>query len=187
VLGALCATVGSVMATEAVKLICGVGDPLVGRLLVLDALGSRWRTLPVRAPEHRRPVTELVDYDAFCATAAPPAPGAADDEIDVRTLARMLRARAAGEEDFVLVDVREPHERDIVTIPGDVAVPLADLEAAPLALGADGQRLVLYCRSGVRSAHALEVLRAAGRADAVHVAGGVLAWVREIEPRKPVY
>jgi sulfur-carrier protein adenylyltransferase/sulfurtransferase len=187
VLGALCATVGSVMATEAVKLICGVGEPLVGRLLVLDALGSRWRSLPVRAPEQRRPVTELVDYDAFCGTPPAPAPGAAGDEIDVRTLARMLRAREAGEEDFVLVDVREQHEREIVAIPGDVAVPLADLEAAPLALGADGRRVVLYCRSGARSARALAALRAAGHADAVHVAGGVLAWVREIEPDKPVY
>ena len=191
VLGALCATVGSVMATEAVKLVCGTGDPLVGRLLVLDALSARWRTLPVRAPEQRRPVTELIDYDAFCGTPfAPPAsePSAADgDEIDVRTLARMLAARDAGEEDFVLVDVREPHEREIVTIPGAVAVPLAELEADPLAVGADGRRVVLHCRSGERSGRALAALRAAGRTDAVHVTGGVLAWVREIEPGKPVY
>jgi adenylyltransferase/sulfurtransferase len=109
------------------------------------------------------------------------------DAVDVRTLARMLRAREAGEEDFLLVDVREPHEREIVAIPGDVAVPLADLEAAPLALGADGQRVVLYCRSGVRSARGLAALRAAGHLDALHVEGGVLAWVREIEPDKPVY
>jgi molybdopterin/thiamine biosynthesis adenylyltransferase/rhodanese-related sulfurtransferase len=191
VLGALCATVGSVMATEAVKLICGVGEPLVGRLLVVDALGSRWRTLPVRAPEHRRVVTELIDDDAFCEAPPPPGsaalPDAADDEIDVRTLARMLSARDAGEDDFLLVDVREPLEREIVAIPGDVAVPLADLEADPLAVGTHGRRLVLYCRSGARSARALAALRAAGRADAVHVAGGVLAWVREVEPGKPVY
>jgi len=187
VLGALCATVGSVMATEAVKLVCGTGDPLVGRLLVLDALGGRWRTLPVRAPEGRRPVTGLIDYDAFCGTSFPP-PGSADgDEIDVRTLARMLAARDAGEDDFVLVDVREPHEREIVAIPGAVGVPLAELEADPLAVGADGRRVVLHCRSGERSGRALAALRAAGRTDAVHVRGGVLAWVREIEPGKPVY
>jgi rhodanese-related sulfurtransferase len=136
-------------------------------------------------------VTELFDDDAFCEAPPPPGsaalPDAADDEIDVRTLARMLSARDAGEDDFLLVDVREPLEREIVAIPGDVAVPLADLEADPLAVGTHGRRLVLYCRSGARSARALAALRAAGRADAVHVAGGVLAWVREVEPGKPVY
>ena len=187
VLGALCATVGSVMATEAVKLICGIGEPLVGRLLVLDSLGGRWRSLPVRAPEQRTPVTELIDYDAFCGVEEGPAAVAPADEIDVRTLARMLRARDAGDEDFVLVDVRQPHEREIVAIPGDVGVPLAELEADPLGVAADGRRVVLYCKSGTRSARALAALRAAGHADAVHVAGGVLAWVREIEPAKPVY
>jgi molybdopterin/thiamine biosynthesis adenylyltransferase/rhodanese-related sulfurtransferase len=187
VLGALCATVGSVMATEVVKLVCGVGSPLVGRLLVLDALGGRWRTLPVRAPRQRRPVTELIDYDAFCGTPLTPSASAPGDEIDVRTLARMLAARDAGEEDFVLVDVREPHEREIVAIPGAVAVPLAELEADPPAVAAEGRRVVLYCRSGTRSARALAALRAAGHADAVHVRGGVLAWVREIEPHKPLY
>ena len=185
VLGALCATVGSVMATEAVKLICGAGEPLVGRLLVVDALGGRWRSLAVRAPEQPRRVTELIDYDAFCGVpAAVEQPGA---EVDAPTLARMLAARAAGTEDFVLVDVREPHEREIVDIPGAVGVPLADLEADPLAVGADGRRVVLYCRSGARSARALAALHAAGRTDAVHLAGGVLAWVREIEPGSPVY
>jgi molybdopterin/thiamine biosynthesis adenylyltransferase/rhodanese-related sulfurtransferase len=184
VLGALCATVGSVMATEAVKLICGTGEPLVGRLLVVDALGARWRTLTVRAPDQRRPVTELVDYDAFCGM--PPAGGdpggTAGADIDVETLARMLADRARGGEDFVLVDVREPHEREVVAIPGAVGVPLAELEADPLAVGADGRRVVLYCRSGARSARGLAALHAAGRTDAVHLAGGVLAWVREIEP-----
>ncbi len=186
VLGALCATVGSVMATEAVKLICGIGEPLVGRLLVVDALGGRWRSLAVRAPEQRRPVTGLINYDAFCGL-----PGAGEQpdgaQIDAPTLARMLAARSAGAEDFVLVDVREPHEREIVDIPGAVGVPLADLEANPRAVGADGRRVVLYCRSGARSARALAALHAAGRTDAVHLAGGVLAWVREVEPGRPVY
>jgi adenylyltransferase/sulfurtransferase len=188
VLGALCATVGSVMATEAVKLICGIGEPLVGRLLVVDALGGRWRSLTVRAPEQRRPVTGLIDYDAFCGVPAADATGERhDDEIDAPTLARMLAARSAGTEDFVLVDVREPHEREIVDIPGAIGVPLAVLEADPRTVGADGRRVVLYCRSGARSARALAALHAAGRTDAVHLAGGVLAWVREVEPGKPVY
>jgi molybdopterin/thiamine biosynthesis adenylyltransferase/rhodanese-related sulfurtransferase len=188
VLGALCATVGSVMATEAVKLICGIGEPLVGRLLVVDALGARWRTLAVRSSTQRRPVTELIDYDAFCGLSAHEPP---DAEIDVRTLAAMLAAREAGEDDFVLADVREPHELEIVAVPGAVGVPLAELEARPDAVGrlagGAGRRIVLLCKTGVRSARALAALRAAGREDAVHVAGGVLAWVREIEPHKPVY
>jgi sulfur-carrier protein adenylyltransferase/sulfurtransferase len=195
VLGALCAMVGSVLATEVVKLVCGIGDPLVGRLLVLDALGARWRTLTVRAAAERQPVTRLVDYDAFCGVQASPsqpdgeagASAAREGEIDVRALARMLAVREAGEDDFVLVDVREPYELDIVAVPGAVGVPLADLEARPDAVGADGRPVVLVCKTGVRSARALAALRAAGHHDAVHVAGGVLAWVREIEPHKPLY
>ena len=187
VLGALCATVGSVLATEAVKLVCGIGEPLVGRLLVVDGLSSRWRTLAVRPAADRRPVTELADYEAFCATAPAGSGPAADGEIDVRTLAAMLAAREAGDDDFELVDVREPHELDIVALPGAVGIPLAHLEARPDAVGAGGRRVVLLCKTGARSARALAALRAAGRADAVHVAGGIVAWVREIEPDKPTY
>jgi molybdopterin/thiamine biosynthesis adenylyltransferase/rhodanese-related sulfurtransferase len=187
VLGALCATIGSVMATEAVKLICGIGEPLVGRLLVVDALGAVWRTLPVRPPAERVPVTGLIDYEAFCGIAG----ASPEDEIDVHTLAAMLAARERGDDDFVLVDVREPYEREIVAIPGAVGVPLARLEAGPDAVlaeqGADRRRVVLLCKSGARSARALAVLKGAGRTDSVHVAGGVLAWVREIEPNLPVY
>jgi len=187
VLGALCATVGSVMATEAVKLICGIGEPLVGRLLVVDALGAAWRTLTVRPPAERAPVPGLIDYDAFCGVAA----ASPEDEIDVHALADLLAARERGNADFVLVDVREPYEREIVAVPGAVGVRLARLEAEPDAVlaeqGADGRRVVLVCKSGVRSARALAALKAAGRRDVVHVAGGVLAWVREIEPDKPVY
>jgi sulfur-carrier protein adenylyltransferase/sulfurtransferase len=177
-----------VMATEAVKLICGIGEPLVGRLLVVDALGARWRTLAVQAPVHRQPVAELTDDEVSCGV---PPVETSDGEIDVRTLAAMLAARAAGEDDFVLVDVREPHELEIVRVPGAVGVPLAQVEAHPDVLGrlsgTDGRRVVLVCKTGARSARALAVLRAAGRDDAVHVAGGLLAWVREIEPDKPVY
>jgi molybdopterin/thiamine biosynthesis adenylyltransferase/rhodanese-related sulfurtransferase len=187
VLGALCATVGSVMATEAVKLICGIGEPLVGRLLVVDALGAAWRTLTVRPPAERAPVRGLIDYDAFCGVAG----GDLEDEIDVHTLAALLAARERGDDDFVLVDVREPYEHEIVEIPGAVGVPLARLEAGPDAAlaqqGADGRRVVLFCKSGARSARALAILKAAGRRDAVHVAGGVLAWAREIDPNLPVY
>src|SRR3954471_15705369 len=138
VLGALCATVGSVMATEAVKLICGIGDPLVGRLLVVDALSAAWRTIAVRPPAERTRVTELIDYDAFCGSA----PALPDGEIDVTTLAAMLAARERGNDDFVLVDVREPWEAEIVAVPGAVAVPLARIEEDPAVVTADGRRIV---------------------------------------------
>lgn len=197
VLGVLCAAIGSVMATEAVKLICGIGDPLVGRLVVFDALDMTWRTLRVQPDPARRPVTELVDYDAFCGLTPSAATGPDGEQaqdpiaratIDVHALKAMLDARERGEDDFVLVDVREPYEQQIVAIPGAVLVPKAVLvDGDGLAGLPAGKRIVLHCKSGGRSAQALDALHAKGFADAVHVAGGVLAWVREIEPDKPTY
>jgi len=202
VFGVLCAAVGSVMATEAVKLICGLGEPLLGRLLVFDALGMSWREIRVRPDPTSPPITGLVDYEAFCGM--PAREGVAGDvpegspelrqpgEIGVQELRDLLEARDRGEIDFTLVDVREAYERQIVVIPGAVHVPLARIEQAvadgvsPAELPA-GRRVVLHCKSGGRSARALELLRAAGRQDAAHVAGGVLAWVREIDPSGRTY
>lgn len=188
VFGVLCAAIGSVMATEAVKLICGLGDPLVGRLLVFDALATTWREIKVRPDPSRPEITELVDYAAFCGMPPREGTGGDDATIDVVALRDALAARERGETDFVLVDVREAYEREIVTIPGAVHVPLAELEnGAGLAALPPGRRVVLHCKTGGRSARALAVLRAAGRTDAVHVAGGVMAWVREIDPTGRVY
>ena len=186
VLGILCAAIGSVMATEAVKLICGFGEPLLGRLLVFDALSTEWQTLRVRPDPDRRPVTELVDYEQFCGLVE----GEPVPEVDSFTLATMLADRQGGRRSFTLVDVRERFEQDIVTIPGSVLLPLADLVDA--VSGGGGHRvpdgdLVLYCKSGVRSARALAVLAAAGRHDVTHLAGGVLAWVRDVDPDLPTY
>ena len=183
VLGALCATVGSVMATEAVKLVCGIGEPLVGRLLVLDALGATWRTVPVRPDPERRPVTELDDYEAFCGVPAAAGVGA-PEEVEPKVLADLLAARDAGGTGLLLVDVREPGEHLAGAIAGSVNVPLGLLEADPGAVPAG--RLVVYCRSGARSARALVALQAAGRTDALHLAGGMLAWVRDVEPHRPL-
>ncbi len=201
VLGVLCAAIGSVMATEAVKLVCGIGEPLLGRLMVFDALAMTWRTVVVRPNPGVPPITDLVDYDAFCGLVPSTANGGtgvratdpvAVATIDVHRLRDLLAARDRGEDDFVLVDVREPYEREIVTIPGAVNVPKADVVAAaesgrwPVDLAA-GRRLVLHCKVGGRSAEALAAVLAAGRSDAVHVAGGVLAWAREIDPDLPTY
>ncbi len=191
VLGVLCAAIGAVMATEAVKLICGIGEPLLGRLMVFDALEMSWRTLRVRPDPDRTPVTELIDYEQWCA--APTGDDMAAQsvrEVDARALASMLAEREAGRRLFTLLDVREPYERDIVTIPGSVLLPLADLLDA---VGADASAglpdgpLVLYCKSGARSARALAALAYAGRDDASHLAGGVLAWVAEVDPHLPTY
>jgi len=201
VFGVVCAAIGAMMGTEAIKLICGLGDPLLGRLLVFDALAMSWREIRVRADPDRPAATELIDYEAFCGMPAAEASSAAvSGEVDVHTLQAMLIARDRGEIDFVLVDVREEYERAIAVIPGAVHVPLADLLAdlsdgsaaeLPDAAGAGrlpaGRRVVLHCKSGARSAKALAALHAAGRLDAVHVTGGVLAWSREIDPRVPSY
>jgi sulfur-carrier protein adenylyltransferase/sulfurtransferase len=181
-----------VMATEAVKLVCGLGEPLLGRMLVFDALATTWREIKVRPTPALPPITELVDYEVFCGMPAREGSDAAQEPpegtIDVHALRDLLAARERGEGDFVLVDVREAYERSIVTIPGAVHVPLAELESgAGLAALPAGRRVVLHCKSGGRSAKALELVRAAGRADAVHVAGGVLAWAKEIDPTLPTY
>jgi adenylyltransferase/sulfurtransferase len=196
VLGVLCAAIGSVMVTEAVKLICGIGRPLLGRLVVLDALEMSWRTLGLRPDPDAEPVTELADYESFCGTLSASAAEAAEGStITARQLAELIEARERGEADFVLVDVREPGEREIVAIPGSVLVPVGRLrsgegvaEVAELA-GKDGgsRRIVLHCKTGVRSAEALALVKAAGYGDAVHVAGGVLAWVEQVDPTRPTY
>jgi molybdopterin/thiamine biosynthesis adenylyltransferase/rhodanese-related sulfurtransferase len=192
VLGAVCAVVGSTMAAEALKLVTGTGRSLLGRLLVYEGLGGTWREIRVRPAGPRPVVTRLVDYDAFCGLG----PGSAvrarpGDEVTATELAALLADRERGAADFVLVDVREPWEREIVAIPGAVPVPVGGIrsgEAVPgLAELAAGRRVVLHCKSGGRSAEALALLRAAGFADAAHLAGGVLAWVEDVDPGQDTY
>jgi sulfur-carrier protein adenylyltransferase/sulfurtransferase len=204
VLGVLCAAIGSIQATEVVKLVTGTGTPLTGRLVIHDALRSTWREVQVKADPgcalcgSSPTVTELIDYDGFCGLpsaateSGDPAvsgdPSAATDSVTARELSELLAARDAGASDFLLVDVREPGEREIVTIPGAIAVPRAAFHngAAWQQLPFD-KRVVLYCRSGVRSAECLGLLRAAGHPDAAHVDGGVLAWVQDVDPSLPTY
>ncbi len=197
VLGALCGQVGSVMATEAVKLLTGTGEPLLGRVLVLDALAARWTEVPLtgdparaaRAAAAARSLTSGPDgHGAPPADPGVPGHGAAPDvpSLTARELADRLAARERGADDFLLVDVREPGERDLVAIPGSTGVPLARVLDGTASLPGDVP-LVLHCRSGVRSAQAGRALLAAGYPDVRHLDGGVLAWVADVDPTLPTY
>ncbi|WP_370618315.1 adenylyltransferase/sulfurtransferase MoeZ [Mumia sp. Pv 4-285] len=190
VLGVLCASIGSVMVNEAIKLITGIGDPLIGRLLVFDALEMRWTELKIRRDPNGEPPTALLeDYEAFCGVLSDEAAdAAADSTISVTTLASMLKEREEGTRDFVLVDVREPNEYEINKIPGSVLIPKGDfLAGSALEQLPQDKQVVLQCKSGARSAEVLAIVKGAGLEDAVHVGGGVVAWVNQIDPSQPSY
>jgi adenylyltransferase/sulfurtransferase len=189
VLGVLCASIGSVMVTEAIKLITGIGEPLIGRLMVYDALEMSYTTLRISRDPNGEPITGLIDYDAFCGAVSDEAAEAAvGSTISVTQLAAMLKEREEGTRDFTLVDVREPNEYEINRIPGAVLIPKGEFLSGNAfeRLGQD-KPVVLHCKSGQRSAEALAVLKGAGYADAVHVGGGVVAWVNQIDPSQPTY
>jgi adenylyltransferase/sulfurtransferase len=191
VLGVLCASVGSIQVTEAIKLLTGIGEPLIGRLMVYDALEMAYRAIKVRKDPQcavcgeNPTVTELIDYEDFCgAVSAEAADAVVGSTITVTDLAEWLRA----EKPIHLVDVREPAEYEINKIPGSVLIPKGEiLSGAALASLPQDRQVVLYCKTGVRSAEALAALKAAGFRDAVHVHGGVSAWVRQVDPSQPAY
>ncbi len=191
VLGVLCASIGSIQVNEAIKVITGVGEPLVGRLIIYDALEMSYRSLQVRKdPEcavcGKNPtVTELIDYEAFCGAVSEEAQQAASGSTITAT---ELKAMLDGDDKIFLVDVREPSEYEIVSIPGSVLIPKDQfLSGAALERLPQDSRIVLHCKSGARSAECLAVVKNAGFADAVHVGGGVLAWVNQVDPTLPVY
>jgi adenylyltransferase/sulfurtransferase len=185
VLGVLCASIGSVMVTEAIKLITGIGEPLVGRLMIYDALEMEYRTVKVRRDPNAPEITELIDYEAFCGAVSEEASEAVKDStITAYDLKEMMDAG----KDIALIDVREPNEFEIVSIPGAVLIPKGEfLNGTALAKLPQDKQIVLYCKAGSRSAEALAVTKAAGFTDAVHVGGGVLSWIHAIEPDKPTY
>jgi molybdopterin/thiamine biosynthesis adenylyltransferase/rhodanese-related sulfurtransferase len=191
VLGVLCASIGSIQVTEAIKVLTGIGEPLVGRLIVYDALEMSYRTLnikkdpdcPICGPNAT--ITELIDYDAFCGVVSADAQEAAAGST---ITAAELKAMLDRDDDIFLVDVREQNEYEIVSIPGAVLIPKDQfLTGAALERLPQDRRIVLHCKSGVRSAECLAVVKNAGFSDAVHVGGGVLSWVSTVDPSLPVY
>lgn len=188
VLGVLPGIVGTIQATEALKLVLGVGETLSGRLLLIDALTMRFHSVRVQRDPScpacgTHEIKELIDYDAYCGVPGTHAATSADEVPELTP--RQLAARLEAHEDFDLIDVREPYEWDIGRIPGARLIPLGDLSGAMSDL--DSRRdLVIYCRSGIRSADATRRLRAAGF-HATNLAGGILRWSDEVDPRVPKY
>ena len=192
VLGVLCATIGSIQTTEAIKVITGVGEPMIGSLMIYDALEMSFRKVKVRKDpncplcgDHPTQVDLLPDYDAFCGVLSDAAEVAVKDStISVTELADKIGAN----DDFYLVDVREPSEFEIVRIPGSHLIPKQGfLDGTVLATLPQDKPIILHCKSGVRSAECLAILKGAGFADATHVAGGVIAWAKQIDKSLPVY
>lgn len=179
VFGMLCASIGAMMVTEAVKLITGIGQALLGRLLIFDALSARWREIRIAKDPAAAPITELIDYDFFCGIL--PVNEDDADLISATQLASRLVDRDKGTDNFVLIDVREPMEFEMSRIPGSVLIPVGGIkDGTALAQMPQGVPIVLHCKSGARSAAALASLRAAGFADVVHLAGGIDAWLAEL-------
>jgi len=185
VLGILCASIGSIMGTEAVKLIMGIGETLLGRLMVYDALEMTYRTIKLRKDPAASKVTELIDYEAFCGVVSDDAQDAAAGST---ITAPELKAMIDSGKDFQLIDVREPVEWDIVRIPGATLIPKDRiLSGDALAELPHDKPIVLHCKSGARSAEALAAVKKAGFADATHLQGGVLAWAKQVDPSLPTY
>jgi len=191
VLGVLCASIGSIQVNEAIKLITGIGEPLVGSLMVYDALEMEYRKITVRKDPNcavcgdHPTVTELIDYEEFCGVVSEEAQQAA---VGSTITASELKDLIDADKPIFLVDVREPAEWEIVRIPGATLVPKDEiLRGDALAMLPQDKQIVMYCKTGVRSAETLAAVKSAGFRDAVHVQGVVIAWVNQIDPSLPSY
>ena len=191
VLGILPGLIGVIQATETVKIILGNGNTLSGRLLLYNSLDMTFRELKLR-PNPERPVIEkLIDYEQFCGIPQAKAEEAKRQmdiqEITVQELKELLDS---SKDDFVLVDVRNPHEYEIAKIPGSVLVPLPEIENGPgvekVKELLNGHKLIAHCKMGGRSAKALGILKEAG-IEGINVKGGITAWSREIDSSVPEY
>ncbi|MDY7012433.1 MAG: molybdopterin-synthase adenylyltransferase MoeB [Cyanobacteriota bacterium] len=191
VLGVLCGIIGTIQATEAIKIILGRGDTLSGRLLLYNALDMKFRELKLR-PNPERPVIEkLIDYEQFCgipqAKAQEEKQRMEMQEMTVRELKELLDS---GTDGFVLIDVRNPNEYEIAKIPGATLIPLPEIEKGPgvekVKELLNGHRLIAHCKMGGRSAKALGILKEHG-IDGINVKGGITAWSREVDSSVPEY
>lgn len=191
VLGVLCGIIGTIQANETIKIILGQGNTLSGRLLLYNALEMKFRELKLR-PNPERPVIEkLIDYEEFCGISQAKAEEARRQmEMSEMTVQELKQLLDSGTNDFVLLDVRNPHEYDIAKIPGSVLVPLSDIESgqgiSQVKELVNGHRLIAHCKMGGRSAKALGILKEAG-IEGTNLKGGITAWSREVDPAVPEY
>ena len=185
VLGMVCASIASVMGTEAIKLITGIGESLLGRLLIYDALQMSYRTITIRKDPLAPKITELVDYEQFCGAA--PEDAAATSSASAITPQELRELLDSGTK-LALIDVREPAEWDIVHLDGAQLIPQSLIDSGEgLARLPQDRMAVLYCKTGVRSAAALAAVRRAGFSDAVHLQGGIVAWAKQMQPDMVMY
>jgi adenylyltransferase/sulfurtransferase len=186
VLGVLPGLIGTMQALEAIKLITGIGQPLLGKLMHVDTLSMRFRTLTLRRDPtcpvcgDQPTITEPIDYQGFCGIIAGPLP-----TVPTMTVHELKELRDSGDNHFLL-DVREPHEQSISRIDGAVLIPLGELEQRTAELPRD-KRILVHCKSGGRSARAVSLLRDEGFENVWNISGGIIAWAREIDPSMAEY
>lgn len=189
VMGVLPGIIGVIQATETVKLILGAGNPLIGRLLLYDALGMKFRELKIRKDPNcpicgpNRTINELIDYHQFCGIpATPPPPPPASAEVEPLVVKQWLNDGRK----FTFIDVREPHEYQIARIEGAQLVPLGEV---PKRLGEfdKNAEIVVHCKSGMRSAKAQKAMQEAGFTNVLNMKGGILAWSDKVDPKVPKY
>jgi adenylyltransferase/sulfurtransferase len=188
VLGVLPGIIGTIQANETIKIILGIGEPLVGRLLLLDALKMQFRELKLKKNPDcplcgaRPTITHLIDYDAFCGV---PSQTPQHKTLNSEMTVRELKARLDNGDNLFLLDVRQPYEFKLVNL-GGTLIPLGELPQRVHELDAS-QEIVVYCHHGMRSAHAVAFLRQAGFANVKNLSGGIDAWAREVEPTMKRY
>jgi adenylyltransferase/sulfurtransferase len=193
VLGVLPGVIGVIQATESIKLLTGIGQPLIGRFLIYDALNMKFRELKLRKDPDcpvcgtHPTVTKLIDYDQFCGIVQPAQdhPAGATVSATEITPVELKQKLDAGETPFIL-DVREPNEYQINKIPGSTLIPLGELPRRYQELPKDRQ-IVAHCKMGGRSAKAQDFLKTVGFSDVLNLKGGILAWIDTVDPSQPKY
>jgi adenylyltransferase/sulfurtransferase len=197
VLGVLPGIVGAIQANETIKLILGAGDSLVNRLLLFDAWKMRFRELKLSKDPacpicgEGATIKELIDYEEFCGLRPPAAQGAGDDTEEKKQMeeitATELKRRLDNGDDIQIIDVREPHEYDIASIPGAKLIPLKDVVSRQGEIDTE-RETVVHCKAGGRSAKAIEALTGAGFTGRLaNLKGGITAWSNEVDPSVPKY